>query len=408
VNGDLQHEDDWLTSSRGRATRPTPDRTPVQSVATPATATHDGLVLGLQHRVGNAAVNRLLASGPQMSSPVAALGAGVAPFAAHVGPGPQPPVAAPTPLAAPVRPATPDEQREHLLDTAHFWEGSASYFSAPEVKLPADRFERVINTWYGMIVEAERTVATRFGGDAALRDQLRAAYTQAIRALMARASASLNTPLDELYRLNSGRIPMWAWQLPHHVEAGITTPIEQGRAAGAAGEVSFELNGFAVTIAPDVENARTRRPDRAETNIELLWRTPGFSFEVHGGQRIVTRFRPPDLPTVRIHTAYPRGLRAGQRSGYGRGTTPQDLAGARVTPASGSLGFHESNHGLDYIEFLRTNPAPRFEGTVGMRQAEFLAARERWTAALRQYQAALRRQSEARTDRPPGGILPPP
>ena len=47
-----------------------------------------------------------------------------------------------------------------------------------------------------------------------------------------------------------------------------------------------------------------------------------------------------------------------------RGTTEEDKAAGNTT-----LGFHEGQHGLDYIKYLKENPLPQFLGKVGM-QAE--------------------------------------
>lgn len=82
---------------------------------------------------------------------------------------------------------------------------------------------------------------------------------------------------------------------------------------------------------------------------------------------------------------YAPGATASSRSAYGRGTTPEDIAGGQVTPRSTTLWFHAGSHGLAYLEFLRNNPAPRFTGAVGMTRRQFTTAIDRWVSDLRQY-----------------------
>ena len=85
-------------------------------------------------------------------------------------------------------------------------------------------------------------------------------------------------------------------------------------------------------------------------------------------------------------------------SGYGRGTTKEDIAGGRVTPHSTSLGFHEGHHGLDFVEFLESNRPPAFTGAVGQTNAQFNTAITRWKAAWATLNADANRLSKQRTD----------
>ena len=296
------------------------------------------------------------------------------------------------------RPPTEADRREFIQDTTRFFAGSAEFYRLPQVAVTAALVERLLNTWYQMVVDRERMIDETFGGDRALRDELRAAYTDAVRALISRAVAALGRGEADLYRENRGRIPMWAWPTPHHLESGISTPIAQGRAADIlTGEVSFAANGFDVTIAQDTVDPGLG--DSAETHVDITRPPiPPFHWEQRGGRRIVTAFTPPGRPTVRIWTAYGSGVTAASTSGYGRGTTPEDIAGGRVTPRSTSLGFHEGSHGLDYVEFLETNPAPQFTGAVGMTVAEFQAAMAQYQADFQAYQQRIEAFSARRTD----------
>ena len=82
----------------------------------------------------------------------------------------------------------------------------------------------------------------------------------------------------------------------------------------------------------------------------------------------------------------------------GRGTTSEDVAGGRVTPASTTLRFHEGSHGLDFMEFLGANAPAEFTGTVGMTTAEFRTALSDWDAATRRYSDDINAFSTRNTD----------
>jgi hypothetical protein len=155
-------------------------------------------------------------------------------------------------------------------------------------------------------------------------------------------------------------------------------------------------NGFSVAIAPDSTDPGLG--DRAETRIDINWRLPGYQWQGQGAQKRVTSFNPPAAPTVGIRTFFGSRVTAASPSGYGRGTTPEDIAGGRITPRSTSLGFHEGSHGLAFVQFLEANPAPRFTGAVGMTEAQFLAARDQWQADLRDYSRRIQRFSELAVD----------
>ena len=292
--------------------------------------------------------------------------------------------------AAPtMTPATDQDRREFVQMTIDFFNSSAEFFRDQLARIDQALFERMIDNWYLMVIDREGMIDSSLGGDAALKMELRAAYTAAIRVLISRATTIFNKSENELYRENSGRIPMWAWPTPHSLEPGISTPIAEGRAVDVVtGHVTFATNGFDISIVPDVIDPRLG--SRAETRIDINWQLPGYQWQWQGGQKRITAFNAPPPVTVRIQTFYGPHVTAASRSGYGRGTTPQDIAGDRVTTRSTSLGFHEGSHGLAYVEFLEANPAPQFTGRVGMTEAQFQAARNQWANDLRDYSRRIR------------------
>jgi hypothetical protein len=203
---------------------------------------------------------------------------------------------------------------------------------------------------------------------------------------MTKAAKALRKTEDDLYRENSGRIPMWAWQTAHHMEPGISTPIVQGRAANRAGNVVFTSNGFNVEIKPDLTGQTLRTA--AHTSAIISWSGVRFSHE-RSGRELVTRFDPLATPAVEIQTKFRTGTSPTSQSGYGRGTTKEDIAGGTVTPRSTTIGFHEGAHGVDLVKFLESNPPPAFRGTVGMTKIAFQAEITRWEQACVDYANAM-------------------
>lgn len=289
--------------------------------------------------------------------------------------------------------AGPADVRDFIQATIRQFTSAASFF--PLATLDDARFERVINSWYLMVVDGERMINDQLAADPALISTLRAGYTAAIRALITRAASQLGRTEADLYRENRGRIPMWAWATAHHMETGISTPIPEGVARNArTGRVTMTTNGFNITIFPDVTNDRSVRSG-GETRINLQWGGIGFATSRTGR---ITRVTGPRTPVVHIRTRYARGANPEAPSAYGRGTTPADIAGGRVTPASTRLRTHEGSHGLDFMEFLGSNPPPQFTGVVGMTGAEFRSAVRAWQAAARQYADDINAFSTRNTD----------
>jgi Domain of unknown function (DUF4157) len=289
------------------------------------------------------------------------------------------------------------EGRNFVRATIEFLSRSAEFYADPATAVDGALFDRVINSWYVMVVDRERMIDTSLGGDATLKAELHSAYINAIRALVSRAAATLKRSEADLYRENTGRIPMWAWPTPHHAEPGISTPIEAGQTVSpATGGVGFARNGFEVSILPDATDPSLTE---AETQIAVGWTLPGTTVRVGAaGDRRVDSFTPIAPPTIRIRTLFGPGVSRTGRSAYGRGTTRADIAGGRVTPRSTSLGFHEGMHGLAAVEFLQANPAPQFTGRVGMTEAEFNAAIHAWDAAMVDYNTRISRFSQLAGD----------
>jgi Domain of unknown function (DUF4157) len=300
-------------------------------------------------------------------------------------------------------PPSDDGPRDFVQSAIEAFTAAKMHFSDQRVPMNQDQFERIITGWYSMVVESQQLISTKLK-DAVLGSDLRAAYIAAIRILMKRAASVLNRDENDLYRENSGRIPPWAWLVPHHHELSFSTPIPEGHSGGLTGDVTFASNGFDVTIKTDgFDNSISTD---GETRAQIAAPPLAPRRQTVAGKTTIATFNAAP-PTIEIQTFYRRGINAAQRtSAYGRGTTPQDIAGGKVTatvsdpatladnPSSTTVGFHEGSHGLAYLEFIAAHPAPQFTGQVGMTIAQFNDAVRRWDNGLADYNKRLSEFSE--------------
>jgi hypothetical protein len=263
-------------------------------------------------------------------------------------------------------------------------------------QMNAARFDTLINAWYAMVTDRDQMITAHLGDDVLLRRELQAAYIAALRALMPKAATALGQTEDALYRINNGRIPLWAWQVPHRQEAGFSTPLADGQAVDPlSGNVAFASNGVSVTLLPDsVGVADPDHPDTASTR--LLINTVVPYMKTKGDAPRIVSFTPP-ARTASLQTLYPPGLAADGPAGYGRGTTAEDDAGSKVDPRSTTLRFHEGQHGLDLQAFLAANALPAFTGATGQTEPQFIAAVEAYADAVRDYIDRAKRASSRAT-----------
>ena len=149
------------------------------------------------------------------------------------------------------------------------------------------------------------------------------------------------------------------------------------------------VNGTEITVLPDgyadeVHGARTSFDMSAGT-------TPGYEFGADG--RITKLSGPIPVVSASIQTAYGPGHQATDLSGYGRGTTAEDKQAGNVT-----LGFHESCHRGDYLEYVGAHAVPVFGGKPGQTEGEYKQATKEYFAAVKAYRSQVERFSAARTD----------
>jgi hypothetical protein len=259
--------------------------------------------------------------------------------------------------------------------------------------------DRVLNAWYQAIARQGGIAAP--GTPPTISRHLRTSYCDGVADLLKRAAATTGVPVTELYRLNRGRIPPWAWHRPYQRVPGIATPVpEVLRPAPGTGAIRFLVRDVAVTIRPDDFDPAMH--DRAETRSHWSWQAPGCHYTgVQGDEdaAVVTAVTPCSPPAVTIQTFYCREVQPDGLAGYGRGTTREDLAGATVHQWSATVAFHEGQHGMDCFEFLKNEPVPRFAGRAGQTVGAFRAACERFNRAWTTYQTRAGEFSQAHTDK---------
>lgn len=96
--------------------------------------------------------------------------------------------------------------------------------------------------------------------------------------------------------------------------------------------------------------------------------------------------------TIEILTQYGDGDPEGDAA-YGRGRTAADELAGNVT-----LGFHESCHRADLLNYFRNTAPPVFAGKVGDTNAAFKKAVDAYTQAWTTYFATAKKQSITNTD----------
>ncbi len=117
-------------------------------------------------------------------------------------------------------------------------------------------------------------------------------------------------------------------------------------------------------------------------------------------------FSPPDEPnegdpgtmtwkiTIEIRSKYQSEQMRGFFSCYGRGTTQSDRDKGDIT-----VGFHESCHREDYVNYLNDNPLPALPDLKpDMTLNEFNTAQNKFTLEYNKYAPAMRKKSKTDTD----------
>jgi hypothetical protein len=172
----------------------------------------------------------------------------------------------------------------------------------------------------------------------------------------------------------------------------ITTPLDINTQVGADGAAHPVIPGFDVNVLPDTTSQQEQYRNQAFTSFGVD-SGPAVPDAFEDSSGIVQSMLIPGNIRVTIQTTYGPGSDPSGRSQYGRGSTEQDVSAGQT-----SLRFHEGNHGLDYLEFLRATAPPQFTGQLGMTRAQWTQAAEQFRQAMDAYYERARRFTLQRTE----------
>ncbi len=112
----------------------------------------------------------------------------------------------PLPAASP----TPADYREMVINATQFMRNGAEFY-ALLTNVNQARIDTIVQSLNSTIITQEGLIRDHLNNDATLLQNLRAAYTSAIRALLSRAAAQIHTSVFSQYTRHIDRIPLWAW-----------------------------------------------------------------------------------------------------------------------------------------------------------------------------------------------------
>jgi hypothetical protein len=172
----------------------------------------------------------------------------------------------------------------------------------------------------------------------------------------------------------------------------VSTPIPASATKNkSTGIHNLTINDVKVEIHPDVF---VKGKSGGETEFKMIpksWTYDGYDTNSDG--TIAKVKNAPKVPKVVVKTTYGLSVKPSGTSAYGRGTTAADKKAGNT-----SLRFHEGSHGTDFIKYLMDNPFPKFPNGVGMKEADFLKAVEKYKTARGEYGKKMDEFSKKRTD----------
>ncbi|MBL8206908.1 MAG: DUF4157 domain-containing protein [Blastocatellia bacterium] len=129
----------------------------------------------------------------------------------------------PATTATTATPTTAD-YREMVTSAIEFLTSSAEFYSLLS-RFDQARIDSIVQSLYSTLTAQEGLIRDHLNNDATLLASLRTAYTNAIRALLARAATQLNTSIFSQYLRHIERIPVWAW--PNAAALGANTDAQK-------------------------------------------------------------------------------------------------------------------------------------------------------------------------------------
>jgi hypothetical protein len=164
-----------------------------------------------------------------------------------------------------------------------------------------------------------------------------------------------------------------------------TTQPPSGATTGRSGAATITLNGVVVTIKPD--GTQGSGGTFTEFNVST---SPRPSFRTTNG--VVSSVTQP-VVRVSIQTKWAPGDSPSDSSAYGRGTTQDDINAGNT-----SLGFHESCHGADFLQYITSNAPSTYGVNIGDAADDANQATRDYSDAISAWSQAIRDYSTAQTD----------
>ncbi|WP_299908924.1 DUF4157 domain-containing protein [uncultured Paracoccus sp.] len=282
-------------------------------------------------------------------------------------------------------PGTREGQRLMAHELTHTLQQSGATLRRLPIDLLADQpFEGSVDQGFGM---------PRPGGGQKQPGRLIMTYAEA-RALM---ECQKVMGFDDIAKAECAAtvlgVPVPEWK----TVPGISSPVPFRAGVAATGEATTRIGTVNLTILPDTRSTDAAMTNGAKTEINLSPLPAGMNFVdwvVSPAGTISSFTFNQDVFSMSIQTTYGPGASAGGTSGYGRGTTTEDKASTQTS----TLGFHEGEHGRDFITHLQNNPYPVFAGKTGQAAATFSTHVTNFSAAITAYIKTMARISELRTD----------
>ncbi|SFM60914.1 protein of unknown function [Chitinophaga sp. YR627] len=174
------------------------------------------------------------------------------------------------------------------------------------------------------------------------------------------------------------------------VQKETSTPLPEGVKADEVSEVAkFPIGDFSVEVKPDRKATKEENvaADHAETKGNIA---AYVSYETDSKKRVT---KVTISKTLIIETIYGADATSKSDSGYGRGHIKSDK-----DKGNKSLGFHEGNHGVDFMEYVKTHPFPEIVIRKPVSQAKFEQLQAAWKLQHEAYVKDMEAVSKKKTD----------
>jgi hypothetical protein len=163
-----------------------------------------------------------------------------------------------------------------------------------------------------------------------------------------------------------------------------STPRVTGSKVTDDGGQQLSVGAIDVVIKPDLPGQADVKAGGTSAGIEVTPKEFNVDYTLDSAGRIATFKAPDQKVTVSVQTKYGVGISPAGKSAYGRGTTKEDIDAGNT-----SLKFHEGEHGVDFINYLRTHPFPTFGGRKKMTLKAFSDEIAVYQDAIVAYSAAM-------------------